>query len=419
MTSFCILTLGCKVNQAENAYIETALLGKSYKKVSIEESPDICIVNTCSVTNKSGYQSRQLIKKAAKHSKKVYVTGCYLESNSLEVKEINTSLITIKNKEKEEFFFNFPHFEINNVSVNKSTHEDRSRALVKIQEGCNSSCSYCIIPTTRGLSRSKDIGKIIDEIQELEISGFNEAVLTGIHIGYFGSDFFPKINLYDLISKEILKKTKRIKIRITSLEVRELDDRFIDLFNHPRVCSHVHVPLQSGDNEILNKMNRHYTANEYKDAIIKIYKNVKNVSIGADVIVGFPGESDIHFENTYNLIKSVPISYLHVFPFSKNSGTPAALLTNDVSDDTKKVRARKLRELSKLKKKSFMENQVGKTLEAIVEKCDEQQYVATTDNYLKAHISNYELKVKPKSLVNLLVTGVTDLRLLCKSIKKQ
>ncbi|MCI4626038.1 MAG: tRNA (N(6)-L-threonylcarbamoyladenosine(37)-C(2))-methylthiotransferase MtaB [Candidatus Magnetoovum sp. WYHC-5] len=408
---YCILTLGCKVNQAESTYIENILRDKSYEKVRLEESPDICIINTCSVTGKSDYQSRQLIRRALRASLQVYVTGCFIESGVCDIDSWqNQGVQIVRNANKEEFFVNLPDA----VKPLNTINEGRSRAIVKIQDGCNSCCSYCIIPLTRGASVSKSPEKILEEVKALEASGFHEVVLTGIHVGYYGEGTF---NLHWLI-RQILQNTKTIRLRLTSLEVNELNDEMIELFKENRLCKHAHIPLQSGDNEILLRMNRKYTVENYKEAILKIHKSIENISIGADVITGFPGEKESHFINTYNFIKELPLTYLHVFPYAKRKNTPAAAFSMQVDEKVKKERSKKLTELSIKLKGQFIASQIGKTLHGVVESFNGEYYQATTDNYLKAMFKTDNMVTyMPRNAVNLYVLDYKGQVLITRAVK--
>ncbi|MBF0541982.1 MAG: tRNA (N(6)-L-threonylcarbamoyladenosine(37)-C(2))-methylthiotransferase MtaB [Nitrospirae bacterium] len=394
---FSVLTLGCKVNQSESLQIERQMLQNSHIAVNLDQSPDICIINTCTVTAKSDYQSRQLIRRAINTGAKVYVTGCYSELNQSNVKQLSNDVEVVSTKDKNLYFQKLAGINYSNIFNNSS----RARELVKIQDGCNSACSYCTIPIARGHSVSRDRQEILSDIKALEQSGFNEAILTGIHIGAYLKDGF---RLWQLV-EYIIKNTQNIRLRLSSLEPEEIDEGMLSVIQSPRVCSHLHIPLQSGDDEILKAMNRTYITKQYHDTIIKIYNAVDNISIGTDIIVGFPGETEKLFNNTFNFIKGLPLTYLHVFPYSKRTNTKAANLPSQVESTLKKQRAKILSDYSKQIKSDYMESQVGKILTGIIEKFDGKSYFATSENYLKIIINQNGHKLVRKNLIKILINS--------------
>ncbi|MBF0564304.1 MAG: tRNA (N(6)-L-threonylcarbamoyladenosine(37)-C(2))-methylthiotransferase MtaB [Nitrospirae bacterium] len=410
---FCVLTLGCKANQAESSYIENLFVRNFHDKVTLDERPDICIINTCSVTAKSDYQSRQLIRRALKSGARVFATGCYSELNSKEIRSIGIDVEIIKNSQKILYFLEQSGL-ITEIPPRVTT-SDRSRAFIKIQDGCNSSCSYCLIPQARGASRSVPQEHIIRESVGLEEDGFTEIVITGIHIGYYGVDLSPKLSLAGLI-EAILKSTSTVRLRLTSLEATEIDEGIISLMPDERMCNHVHVPLQSGHDDILKAMNRPYDTNLYRATIGKLHGAVENLSIGSDVIVGFPGERDGHFLETLEFLTELPLSYLHVFPFSPRPNTRACTMAGQVEENVKKQRVLTLRNLSAIKKQKYMESQSGRVLEAVVEKVEGRRRFGTTGNYLKIAFNFDGAAALKKSLIKLIVTGYTESYLLGKPI---
>ncbi|QWR77413.1 tRNA (N(6)-L-threonylcarbamoyladenosine(37)-C(2))-methylthiotransferase MtaB [Candidatus Magnetomonas plexicatena] len=404
---FSIITLGCKTNQSETAALERIFQENSHKAVELEDHPDVCIINTCTVTAKSDYQSRQLIRKALKLSGQVFVTGCYSELNEAEVLQIDSNLKILKNKDKIYFFKGSATSGVKSLSP-PETSSTRSRAFLKIQDGCNWKCSYCIINKARGASISRLMSDIAAEASAAESDGFNEAVLTGIHIGHYGLDLKPKVTL-SLLIEHILSKTKKIRLRISSLEANEIDERLIELLKEDRVCNHIHIPVQSGDDEILSLMMRPHNTEKFKETIEQLSRDIENISIGTDVIVGFPGETDAHFENTYRFLSSIPLTYLHVFPYSMRKDTAAFTMPNQIAKNIKKERASRLRVLSEDFKDSYMKKQLGRTLKAIVESSNGALVLATTDNYLKVILQNdANILIKQKSLINLIVTAYTN-----------
>ncbi|MCG6551056.1 MAG: tRNA (N(6)-L-threonylcarbamoyladenosine(37)-C(2))-methylthiotransferase MtaB [Candidatus Magnetominusculus sp. LBB02] len=397
---FCVLTLGCKSNQSESSLIEDILLENAHRKTSLDDTPDLCVINSCSVTAKSDYQSRQLIRRALKAGASVIVTGCYSELNEAQVRQISNDVTVVKNDDKGTYFK-----DKYGPSKATSTHRGGSRALLKIQDGCNASCTYCIIPQTRGASRSRPSDEIVREAKALEAAGFMEIVITGIHIGYYGVDLSPKIELSELI-ENILINTNNLRVRLTSIEVSEITANLLRLFESDRVCSHIHIPLQSGNDDILRKMRRPYSTADFRQTVLMFADAIDNVSIGSDVIVGFPGETDHEFNDTYEFIASLPLAYLHVFPYSIRKNTKAADMDGHVEQGIKKNRAARLRELSGEKKQAYMALQTGKVLTAAVETIEDALFTGTTGNYLKI-VSDIAagFDIREKCLIKLLVTG--------------
>lgn len=376
-----VLTLGCKVNQAESSLIEGALKSVGHSIVNISEKPDICIINTCTVTSKSDYQSRQLIRKAYRVGARVFVTGCYSELNRENVKSMEGVEEIIDNDNK---------LSIINMLTGKNVSSSlyfsaggRSRLFIKIQDGCNYSCSYCAIPKARGISKSVNPEVVVEQAGNAVSIGYNEIVLTGIHLGTYGYDLEYKVKLSNLL-RTLLKKTKIKRIRLSSLEVREIDDELLELFRDNRVCNHLHIPLQSGDDKILKLMNRTYDSRQFSLKIGHIYKKIPEIAIGTDVIVGFPGEGISEFQNTYSLLECLSISYMHIFPFSARPSTAASKMPDNTPSSLKKERVRILESLNKRKKTEYMLKQVGKTLGVLVENSNGDEICCgTTGNYLK------------------------------------
>ncbi|MEO5357271.1 MAG: tRNA (N(6)-L-threonylcarbamoyladenosine(37)-C(2))-methylthiotransferase MtaB [Nitrospirae bacterium YQR-1] len=406
---FSIITLGCKANQSETATIERAFLENFHTPVGLEQNPDICIINTCTVTAKSDYESRQLIRRALRSSGRVFVTGCYSETGESEIRQLGSNIEIIKNEDKTDFF----KMKLATHGVMENTERPtvsattfRSRAFIKIQDGCNCKCSYCVITRARGASRSRGVWDIVQEAAQWERDGFNEAVLTGVHIGHYGLDLKPpKVTLSTLI-ENILCNTGGIRLRIGSVEANEIDEGLFELLKDERVCKHIHIPVQSGDNEILKLMNRPHNTEQFREITTRLRREIENISIGTDVIVGFPGETDVHFENTYKFLSMLPLTYLHVFPYSKRKNTEAFNMSNHITGRIKKERASKLRTLSDNFKNSYMKNQQGRILKAIVERSDGALRQVTTDNYLKVTLQEAcNIPITEKSLISLIVTA--------------
>lgn len=393
-----IATLGCKVNQAESSLIAGALKSVGYNIVDLSEGPDICIINTCTVTSKSDYRSRQLIRRAQRAGARVFVTGCYSELNRDSVRTMKGVEEIIENSNKLNIISNIIGKDTDALlaRTTESVHEPnktfkkRSRLFIKIQDGCNYSCSYCVIPRARGASKSETPEIVVQKVEEAVSLGYNEIVLTGIHLGTYGCDLKPKVKLSKLLTT-ILKKTKIKRIRLSSLEVRELDDELLELLGDKRICNHLHIPLQSGDDRILKLMNRLYDSSEFFLKIKHIYKKFPEIAIGTDVIVGFPGEGDPEFQNTYKLLENLPVAYMHIFPFSARPGTIASEMYDNTPYSIKKERAHILKErahilesLNTRKKTEYMLKQIGKTLDVLVEDISNNGTCSgTTRNYLR------------------------------------
>ncbi len=395
-----ILTLGCKVNQSESSFIESNLFNLGFSIVNLSEQPDYCIVNTCTVTSKSDYQSRQLIRRAVRSGAKVIATGCYSQLSPDEIKKIDRTIEIIQHSDKCSIIKILTGYNASNNLI----YSNRSRPYVKVQDGCNSSCSYCIVPKARGKSHSMTISDIAEIVAEFSLNGYKEVILTGIHLGSYGYDLKPKLKLSNLLIT-LLEKTNIERIRLSSIEVNEVDNDLIALLKEKRICCHVHIPLQSGDDRILKLMNRMYKARDFHNIIEKILKNVPDISIGTDVIVGFPGEGEKEFSNTRHLIDILPITYMHIFPFSSRPNTLASKMGNQVHSMVKKERFTELNTLNIKKRKTYMNLQTGKALDVIIEEHGtESTSIGTSGNYLKVRLHSKEYS--KKSLVQVRITGV-------------
>jgi len=401
-----ILTLGCKVNQAESAAIEGTLRDSGFSIVSLSENPDYCVVNTCTVTSKSDYQSRQLIRRAVRTGTKVLVTGCYSQLRPDEIRKIDGVHTVVNN----EYKLNIINVISSQIKSNCCSFSARSRPYVKVQDGCNNACTYCIVPKARGKSRSMDAQSIIEQVSDFSSAGYHEVVLTGIHLGTYGYDLKPKKKLSYLV-KSILKKTQISRIRLSSLEIHEIDEEMIELFQESRLCRHIHVPLQSGDDTILRRMKRSYSSRDYIDIMSIILKKLPDISIGTDVIVGFPGEGPAEFLNTKGILESFPFSNIHIFPFSARPGTQASLMPIQVGSADKRGRFRELNALNLMKKAVYMSEQTDRILDIIIEeRLDDYSMVGTSGNYLKVRVNSNSYA--RKSLISVRVEGIEESRLI-------
>lgn len=393
-----INTLGCKTNQLESSIIAESFEKQGFKVVKFNEIADIYIINTCSVTAKSDNESKYFVRQAKKRNPnaKIVLTGCYAQVSPEDALTIEDVDFIVGNTEKQ----NIPDIILkseNKIHVSDIMAENefkdkkvfsasgRTRAVIKIQDGCNNRCSYCIIPYARGKSRSNKLENILEQINELINNGFEEITLSGIHLGQWGKDLNSKSSLLDLL-KEIEKVKNLKRYRIGSLDPLEICDETIELFaNSTKFCRHLHISLQSADNTILKEMKRGYTFEQYSELVNKLKSSIPDIAIGSDVITGFPGETEELFENTLNNLSKTPINYLHVFPYSKRKGTPAAEMKNQIDETIKKQRAEKLKKIAHDKNLSFKNSQLNKFFEIIVEKSRDKKtnkLKGITDNYL-------------------------------------
>ncbi|MFW5855523.1 MAG: tRNA (N(6)-L-threonylcarbamoyladenosine(37)-C(2))-methylthiotransferase MtaB [Thermodesulfobacteriota bacterium] len=387
MKTFKITTLGCKVNQCESEALVQCLKSAGWSPVDGEETADLCIINTCTVTHKASMQSRQAARQAIRGNPeaRVLVTGCYAQTEPEAIARIEGVDAIVGHGEKhripelvdrhsDETTGEHPATHCPNIGQERTFRRiplteigARTRPFLKIQDGCDAFCTYCIVPHARGRSRSLPPEAVLDSIRALAESGYHEVVLSGVHLGCYGMDLTPKTDLFALL-QEIDREGAVDRVRISSIEPHELTPAIIDLAGgSDRFCRHFHIPLQSGDNGVLERMGRPYTRTEFGDLVRRIRTRIPDAAVGADVLVGFPGEDDAAFSNTYDLIQELPITYLHVFPFSPRKGTPAATFSDPVSVDTVKQRCKRLRELGIVKKRAFLERFPGKTMTVLVE----------------------------------------------------
>jgi len=410
---FSIYTLGCKTNQSESDCIASDLTGRGFLIVSIKEKPDFSIINTCTVTSASDSKARQLIRriKQSNPGGKIIVTGCFVVFNEKFLAENKIDFI-VRNEDK----YNIPElvykiFNINftgkvNAFSETATSPSpalpyqniHSRALVKIQDGCEQNCSYCIVPSVRGCYKSIPPGLIINTIKNLVNKGFEEIVITGIHIGKYGIDFEQNCSLASLL-KTILGSTTIKRIRLSSIEVNEINQELIEIVkkSNGRVARHFHIPLQSGSNRILKLMNRHYTREFFHDAVKSIEKKLDGIAITTDIIVGFPGESEADFMDTLETAKNVSFSKMHVFKYSARINTPAALMEGQISEIVKSNRSHIARKLGDELRNTYIRSNLNNDLEVLCEEIDSESglYNGTSSNYIKVYF-----KIKPGQLQN-------------------
>lgn len=403
MKTFYIKTLGCKVNSYESEFIRNILLNEGYKEVS--ENADICIVNSCTVTNTADNKSKQAINNIKKNNPNAIVIacGCFCQFRKDNIEELINADIIIGNKNKSKILEYIKQFEKDHTRIiefsdmSNEPFEDMEikkfgshhRAFVKVEDGCNNFCSYCIIPYVRGRVRSKDFNKCIIEVNDLVISGHKEIVLSGIHTGQYSSDNKRLSDLINELSKiELLKR-----IRLSSVEIVELDEGMMNIIkNNNKFVSHLHIPLQSGCDSILKSMNRRYDLEYFTNKVNEIRSYRKDISLTTDVIVGFPGETEEDFQDTYNYCKNIKFAKIHVFPYSDRNGTVASRMNNKVPRNIIKERARRLIELSNELEKEYFEKFINKEVEVLIEEFIDGYYYGFTDNYIPLKLKgNYNI----------------------------
>lgn len=379
-----ITTLGCKVNQFESAAFLSELGQREVELVPFSSPAEVYIINTCAVTARAGAQSRQLIRRALRTNPeaRLIVTGCYAQIAAQEILEIVDSPICIVGNGCKHRLVEVAladrhcdlEMHLGNIAGQKeicpltvTSFGARTRAYLKVQDGCNSFCSYCIVPYSRGRSRSLAPDKAVAQAEIFAGQGYKEQVLTGIHLGHYGQDLTPKTNLRELLAL-LLARNLPVRYRLSSLEPTEITEELLAIMaGSPAVMPYLHIPLQSGDDRILKRMNRRYPAAIFARVVEESVARLPDAAIGVDVLVGFPGEDEAAFRNTYNLLASLPVSSLHVFPYSRRPGTPAAVMPDQVSKAAKEERVALLRDLDHKKRTAFYRRHLGGVRQVLVE----------------------------------------------------
>ena len=397
--TFKIITLGCKVNQCESAYLREALMQAGWVPAERGGRADVTVVNTCIVTQRASYQSRQAIRKAIREDPTALTaaTGCYAQAFPEELSRIEGLDVIAGNALKGHLHkvlqdcrkgvpTCLPQGDFNDsLSEEVLPLSERTRGFLKIQDGCDSFCSYCIVPFSRGPLRSLDPLKTVALLRALSEQGYKEVVLTGIHLGKYGVDLSPASSLKDLLTL-IGKQRLPLRIRLSSIEPKEVVPDLIRMAaSEEWLCRHFHIPLQSGDNDILKRMNRNYTSEEYALLTDSIHSQIPLAAIGADIMAGFPGEDDKAYRNTFELVKDLPISYFHVFPFSQRQGTAAWDFKDKMEEQEIKKRAEALRTLGQKKRETFYRACVGNTFLVLAQGLDWSgtgMVKGLSDNYL-------------------------------------
>ncbi|MBD3860583.1 tRNA (N(6)-L-threonylcarbamoyladenosine(37)-C(2))-methylthiotransferase MtaB [Bacillus sp. 28A-2] len=399
-------TLGCKVNHYETEAIWQLFKEVGYERKDYESKADVYVINTCTVTNTGDKKSRQVIRRAIRHNPDgvICVTGCYAQTSPAEIMAIPGVDIVVGTQDRHKLLGYIEEYRrerqpINGVGnimkarvfeeLDVPAFTDRTRASLKIQEGCNNFCTFCIIPWARGLLRSRDPEEVINQAQQLVDAGYKEIVLTGIHTGGYGEDL-KDYNFAKLLKELDERVTGLKRIRISSIEASQITDEVIEVLDQSdKIVRHLHIPLQSGSNTVLKRMRRKYTMEFFAERLTKLKKALPGLAVTSDVIVGFPGETEEEFLETYNFVKDHQFSELHVFPYSKRTGTPAARMEDQVDENVKNERVHRLIALSDQLAKEYASAYEGDVLEIIPEESFKEQdgkhnlYVGYTDNYMK------------------------------------
>ena len=407
MKKVAFITLGCKVNQYETNAMTQQFLQKGYQIVEATERAEIYIVNTCTVTNMSDRKSRQMLRRVKEQNEEAVVVacGCYVQVAKKEIEKMKEIDLTIGNNEKKEIVSivesylekKKKHKEIEDVMAQKeyvelgeTTYTEKTRAVIKVQDGCDRFCSYCIIPYARGRVRSRKPEKIIREIEKIAQNGIKEVVITGIHIASYGKDFKETYQLIDLL--EEINQIKGIqRIRLGSIEPLLITEEFVErLAKLEKICHHFHLSLQSGCNETLKRMNRRYTIKEFKEIAERLRQTYKDVILTTDIIVGFPQESKEEFEKTYTFLEEMRFYKMHVFKYSPRKGTKAAEMKGQIEGNVKEERSQKLIQLSDQNQEAYHKKYEGKEVEILWEEEKNGFYQGHTKNYMLALIKSKE-----------------------------
>ncbi|HEY4386357.1 MAG TPA: tRNA (N(6)-L-threonylcarbamoyladenosine(37)-C(2))-methylthiotransferase MtaB [Ktedonobacteraceae bacterium] len=446
-TTFAVTTLGCKVNQADSEAIGEQMSAAGFVQRDFTEVADIYIVNTCTVTHLGDRSSRQLIAQAQRRHPDalLVVTGCYAEMNPQAVSALPGVDLVIGNTQKETLVelirhrqqtqpvleqtetpeqpfsgarvlpvvpFDTQHIGSDHVLTFQIADEDpqpdnpaqlspftanaqaeqnhpgffsRTRVQMKVQDGCDNRCTYCIVPTVRGKSRSRSIASVVEHVQRKARAGFQEIVLTGIHLGDYHPAEDEQLDLGNLISA-LLRETEIPRIRVSSLEPEDFRLEWLDLWQNPRMCRHFHLPMQSGSDAILRRMARRYTSDRYRTIITTAKHRIPGVAISTDIITGFPGETDEDFEQTYQLAQELEFAKTHVFRFSARQGTAAARMRGQIKEEIKKARSQRLLDLNEAHSRLFREQFLGETAQVLIETRKHGSWEGLTDNYLRVEI---------------------------------
>ena len=400
----CFVTLGCKVNQTESEAMAQLFRDSGYQIVDSKQTPDVVVINTCTVTNAGGSKSRQAIRRMIRaHPESfIIVTGCYSQTVPTEVLDISGVDLVLGTQDRTQILKWIEHVKQTNEPYNavhtiwdvkefeelpQLEEESRTRAMLKIEEGCNRFCTYCIIPFARGPVRSRLPGNALAEAVKLVEAGYQEIVLTGIHTGAYGEDLEAGWDLARLV-KLLVKIPKIHRLRLSSIEPVEFTTELIEtIVASPVICPHLHIPLQSGCDAVLARMQRPYTLVDYQDLLKRLYRSIPSLAITTDIIVGFPGETEADHRQALDFVSSCGFAGIHVFPYSKRKGTPAADYPNQVSDQVKTQRVKEMLQVSRKSQKAYNASLLGHSVEVLVEHVDAQgKAFGHTENYLSVNL---------------------------------
>jgi threonylcarbamoyladenosine tRNA methylthiotransferase MtaB len=428
MKSISIVTLGCKVNQYDTAVILNQLPKSKYQRVPFSDKADVYVIDTCTVTHKADAEARNYINRAKRANPNgvVVVTGCYAQVSPEELKEVHgvdyvignshkfSSLLKIiregKRQEEPKVFISdiFKEKKKGFESPDIEIFPGRTRAFLKVQDGCNYACTFCIIPRARGRSRSLEIAEILNRMEKLAHSGYKEIVLTGVHIASYGREIGT--NFFELL-REIEKEKIVNRVRLTSLDPADTELDLIDFIaDSQTICPQFHIALQSGDQDVLKRMRRRYGPEKFLDLTDKIRERMPDAAIGSDIMVGFPGETEEEFLNTYEIARESALTYFHVFPYSKRKMTPAAVMPEQIHPSEIKERSKRLRELGSKKKTAFFKQFIGRTFPVLIERGSK----GTTPNYIPVRFDTDafnigdEVVVRINDVVNEEAIGVAE-----------
>ena len=404
MKTVAFTTLCCRVNQYDTDAMRGLFIQSGYTPVDFDEKADIYVINTCSVTNMGERKSRQLIRKAKRTNEDAYiiVTGCYAQLAPEAIAAIDGVNLVIGTNNRHRVVELVEQLEstekqisiVRNIMEQATFEEmplygneiDKARAFMKIQEGCNNYCTFCIIPYTRGKLKSRRVEDIVKEAKRLVEHGYHEIVLTGIHLGNYGIELLEKPNLAHVV-KALLEIPGLERIRLGSIESVEVSEELVDLMaKDPRFCTHLHLPLQAGSDHILKLMNRHYNLQEFKDLIARLRSRIPGLAITTDIIAGFPGETDEDFEETLRTVEEIGFTHIHAFPYSKREGTPAATMEDQVPEAVKKTRVALLNSLGQKGLQKFAGQMIGKPAEILIEREEDGYYLGFTNEYIHGKI---------------------------------
>ena len=409
MRRVAFITLGCKVNQYETNAMAQEFIEKGYKIVEHTEVADIYVINTCTVTNMSDRKSRQMLRRVKELNKEAIIVacGCYVQVAKEEVEKIEEVDLILGNNEKKNIVELVEKFQNEKIGKEKKSeleevedvmhkkdfvefgnvvYTEKTRAVIKVQDGCDRFCSYCIIPYARGRVRSRKPENVISEIEKISKKGIKEVVITGIHIASYGKDFKEEYRLIDLL-EEINKIDGIERIELGSIEPLLITEEFVKrLKKLEKICHHFHLSLQSGCNETLKRMNRRYSIEEFKNIVDLLKKNYEDVNLTTDIIVGFPGETEEEFQKTYEFLKEIKFYKMHIFKYSQRKGTKAAVMSGQIDGNKKEERSRKLIELSDKNEEEYNKKYIGKEVEVLWEEEKEGFYKGHTKNYILAYL---------------------------------